>query len=57
MSLLPPPSHAWIKWVQSIGVALAVGIVISLVFFIASDSYTNKAEDEQFVRVEKSLDL
>jgi hypothetical protein len=57
MALLPAPSHPWIKWYQSLGVALAVGIVVSLVFFIASDAYTHRAEDEQFTRVEKSLDI
>jgi hypothetical protein len=37
--------------VQSLGVAIAVGLVMSLVFYIASDSYTRSAEDIQFERI------
>lgn len=39
MALLPAPRR-WVKWVQSLGVAVAVGLVMSLVFYIASDAYT-----------------
>lgn len=55
MALLPAPSRRWIKWVQSMGVAVAVGIVMSLVFYIASDGYTRKAEDDLIKRVEQAL--
>ncbi len=55
MALLPAPSRRWIKWVQSLGVAIAVGLVMSLVFYIASDDYTRAAEDEQIRRVEMIL--
>ena len=57
MALLPAPSRRWIKWVQSMGVAVAVGLVMSLVFYIASDDYTRKAEDELIKRVEQALAL
>ena len=57
MALLPAPSRRWIKWVQSLGVAVSVGIVMSLVFYIASDDYTRKTEDEQIRRVEQTLEL
>ena len=52
MALLPAPRR-WVKWVQSLGVALAVGLVMSLVFYIASDAYTESAEDQQIKRVEQ----
>ena len=55
MALLPAPSRRWIKWVQSLGVAISVGLVMSLVFYIASDDYTRKVEDEQIKRVEQAL--
>jgi len=55
MALLPAPSRRWIKWVQSLGVAISVGLVMSLVFYIASDAYTRKAEDDQIKRVEMAL--
>ena len=57
MALLPTPSRRWIKWMQSVGVAVAVGLVMSLVFYIASDDYTRKAEDEQIKRVEQALEM
>lgn len=57
MALLPAPSRRWIKWVQSLGVAVSVGLVMSLVFYIASDDYTRNAEDEQIRRVEQTLEL
>jgi hypothetical protein len=57
MALLPVPSRRWIKWVQSLGVAISVGLVMSLVFYIASDDYTRKAEDDLIKRVEQALAL
>jgi uncharacterized membrane protein len=51
MALLPAPRRR-VKWVQSLGVAVAVGLVISLVFYIASDTYTKEAEDLQIQRIE-----
>ena len=57
MALLPAPSRRWIKWVQSLGVAISVGLVMSLVFYIASDAYTRSAEDEQIKRVEQALEM
>jgi hypothetical protein len=51
MALLPAPRR-WVKWVQSLGVAVAVGLVMSLVFYIASDTYTKEAEDQQIQRIE-----
>ena len=50
MALLPAPRR-WVKWVQTLGVAVAVGLVMSLVFYIASDGYTKAAEDIQIARV------
>ena len=55
MALLPAPSRRWIKWVQSLGVAISVGPVMSLVFYLASDHYPRTAEDEQIGRVELIL--
>ena len=57
VALLTAPSRRWIKWVQSMGVAVAVGLVMSLVFYIASDDYTRKAEDDLIKRVEQALAL
>ena len=57
MALLPAPSRRWIKWVQSLGVAIAVGLVMSLVFYIASDAYTKTAEDDQIKRVEMAMEM
>jgi hypothetical protein len=57
MALLPAPSRRWIKWVQSLGVAISVGLVMSLVFYIASDDYTRTAEDDQIKRVEMAMEL
>ena len=52
MALLPAPRR-WVKWVQSFGVAVSVGLVMSLVFHIASDAYTESAEDQQIRRIEQ----
>ena len=57
MALLPAPSRRWIKWVQSLGVAISVGLVMSLVFYIASDDYTRTAEDDQIKRVEMAMEM
>ena len=57
MALLPAPSRRWIKWVQSLGVAISVGLVMSLVFYIASDAYTKTAEDVQIKRVEMAMEM
>ena len=51
MALLPAPRR-WVKWVQSMGVAVSVGLVLSLVFYIASDAYPESAEDKQIRRIE-----
>ena len=42
-----------VTWVQSLGVAVSVGLVLSLVFYIASDAYTKKSEDLQIASVEQ----
>jgi hypothetical protein len=55
MALLPAPSRRWIKWVQSVGVAVTVGLVMSLVFYIASDNFSADAEDEQIRQIEAAL--
>jgi hypothetical protein len=55
MALLPTPSRRWIKWVQSVGVAVTVGLVMSLVFYIASDNFSADAKDEQIRQVEAVL--
>ena len=52
MALLPAPRR-WVKWVQTMGVAVAVGLVMSLVFYIASDGYTATAKDQHIKRVEQ----
>jgi hypothetical protein len=52
MALLPAPRR-WVKWVQSLGVAVSVGLVLSLVFYLASDGYTKKSEDLQIASVEQ----
>jgi hypothetical protein len=54
MALLPAP-RPWVKWVQSLGLAVAVGLVMSLVFYIASDAYTRGSEDDQFARIKTAL--
>lgn len=55
VALLPATTAPWAKWTQSIGVAAAVGLVMSLVFYIASDSFTREAEEQQVTRVEEAL--
>jgi type III secretory pathway component EscV len=50
MALLPAPRR-WVRWVQALGVAVAVGLVMSLVFYIASDAYTLDSENIQMARV------
>jgi glucan phosphoethanolaminetransferase (alkaline phosphatase superfamily) len=55
VALLPSRSSTWVKWAQSIGVALSVGLVLSLVFYVASDRFIRSAEQEQIHRVEEAL--
>lgn len=55
VALLPASSALWAKWTQTIGVATAVGLVMGLVFYIASDSFTKGAEEEQILRIEEAL--
>jgi hypothetical protein len=50
MALLPAPRR-WVRWAQALGVAVAVGLVMSLVFYIASDAYTLDSENIQMARV------
>jgi hypothetical protein len=56
MALLPAPSRRWVKWVQSLGVATAVGLVMSLVFYMSSDAYSQKVEHEQIDLLEQIFD-
>ncbi|MBJ7460822.1 MAG: DUF4239 domain-containing protein [Ilumatobacteraceae bacterium] len=56
MALLPAPSRRWVKWVQSLGVATAVGLVMSLVFYMSSDAYSQKVEHEQIDLLEQMFD-
>ena len=53
MALLPAPSRRWVKWVQALGVATAVGLVMSLVFYISSDAYSQEVEHEQIDLLEQ----
>lgn len=53
MALLPAPSRRWVKWVQSLVVATAVGLVMSLVFYISSTAFVQKVEHEQIDLLEK----
>jgi hypothetical protein len=55
VALLPSTTLAWAKWTQSLGTATAVGLVMSLVFYIASDSFTKEAEEQQVIRIEEAL--
>ena len=55
VALLPASTALWAKWTQTIGVATAVGLVMGLVFYIASDSFTKGAEEEQVIRIEEAL--
>jgi len=54
VSLLPSTTRAWAKWVQTLGTAATVGLVMGLVFYIASDSFTREAEEEQVLRIEEA---
>lgn len=56
MALLPAPNRRWVKWVQSLGVATAVGLVMSLVFYMSSDAYSQKVEHEQIDLLEQMFD-
>ena len=47
VAVLPSTTTVWAKWVQTVGVATTVGLVMSLVFYIASQSFTRQAEDEK----------
>jgi hypothetical protein len=55
VALLPSTSSPWAKWTQTLGVAFAVGLILSLVFYIASDSFTSKEEEQQIERVRQAL--
>ena len=55
VALLPATSTAWAKWVQSLGVAVAVGLTLSLVFYLSSDSFTRDGVDQQITRVQQAL--
>lgn len=53
VALLTSPSRRWIKWVQTLGVATAVGLVMTLVFYMSSDAYSQKVEHEQIDLLEQ----
>ena len=55
VSLMPSPTRAWVKWVQTLGTAATVGLVMGLVFYIASDSFTREAEEQQVLRIEEAI--
>lgn len=55
VALLLSTSNPWAKWTQTLGLALAVGLMLSLVFYIASDSFTSKGEEQQIERVRQAL--
>ena len=48
MALLPAPRR-WVKWVQTlaVAVAVAVGLVMSLVFYIASGGHQTRAVSDR----------
>ena len=55
VAVLPSTTTAWAKWAQTIGVATTVGLVMSLVFYIASQSFTRQAEDDKIIRVQQAM--
>jgi hypothetical protein len=56
VALLTAPSRRWIKWAQTLGVATAVGLVMTLVFYMSSDAYSQKVEHEQIDLLEQLFD-
>lgn len=54
VALLPSTGTLWAKWVASLGVAVSVGLLMSLVFYIASDEFTRSAEEQQVLKVRQA---
>jgi len=53
VSLLPVTSSKKSKWIQSLSVAIATGLIMSLVFYISSAAYSHRAEQGQVDRIQE----
>ena len=51
VAILPVSSSRKSKWIQSISVAVATGLIMSLVFYISSSAYSHRAEQGQIERI------
>jgi len=51
VAVLPVTSSRKSKWLQSLSVAIATGLIMSLIFYISSDDYSHRAEQAQIERI------
>ena len=50
--LMPATSALWLKYAQSLSVAVAVGLMLGLILYVASNSFTALPEEHQLARIE-----
>ena len=50
--LMPATSALWLKYAQSLSVAVAVGLMLGLILYVASNSFTALPEERQLARIE-----
>lgn len=49
--LMPATSAPWLKYAQSLSVAVAVGLMLGLILYVASNSFTALPEEHQLARM------
>ncbi len=50
--LMPSTSAPWLKYAQSLSVAVPVGLMLGLILYVASNSFTALPEERQLARME-----
>ena len=50
--LMPATSALWLKYAQSLSVAVAVGLMLGLILYVATNSFTALPEERQLARIE-----
>ena len=50
--LMPATSAPWLKYAQSLSVAVPVGLMLGLILYVASNSFTALPEERQLARIE-----
>lgn len=50
--LMPATSAPWLKYAQSLSVAVPVGLMLGLILYVASNSFTALPEEHQLARIE-----